>query len=182
MDGVRKLATAGGGSAWVPVIDSTGAEAVVPEAEAGTKYLCSPGDPVIFRAVFTLEEWEVEQLRPGGGWGEYYLSAPRMSQREIEMFKDGSTQCVVAMSGWVFAGEAYREDGGIRLENAVCVRWWGTQAGLGQLRTGITSTTICDAYGTVRMPINAVVALIELDAQAWAPVLAKGHHPNGKGK
>lgn len=74
---------------------------------------------------------------------------------------------VVGTYGWVFSGYADTEFGfDVSLERACVVRKWGTTKGLGQLAlSGPTNETVLDECGTVRVPANSVVAVIE--CQGW---------------
>lgn len=78
---------------------------------------------------------------------------------------------VIVVSGWVFVGE-YEFDktlNCVRLENASCIRSWGTTAGLGQLAIkGPQSATVLDYTGIVDVPIGSVVATIRCNPEVWA--------------
>jgi hypothetical protein len=77
---------------------------------------------------------------------------------------------VVVVSGWVFVGE-YEFDKAlncVRLENASCIRSWGTTAGLGQLALkGPQKATVLDFTGVVDVPLNSVVATIRCNLDVW---------------
>lgn len=81
-------------------------------------------------------------------------------------------QIVVADRGWVFVGNVTKDDAGISIANARCIRCWGTdndKPGLGYLAAnGPTSKTKLDPSGTVRVPLHAVVATFDTDAAKWA--------------
>lgn len=68
---------------------------------------------------------------------------------------------VIADRGFVYVGEAEAHEGGILIKNAKNIRRWGTTSGLGELRSGPTSSTKYDEYGTVRVPIGSVVSVID---------------------
>ena len=76
--------------------------------------------------------------------------------------KRTDVRIVVAISGWVFMGE-YKSCGDhVTLENASCVRVWGTSAGLGEIALhGPTERTVLDPAGFVEIPMNSVVATIK---------------------
>ena len=79
-------------------------------------------------------------------------------------------QIVVVTQGWVFAGDVYQEPGGVRIDNAVCVRSWGTEFGLGQLALqGPSDETILDAYGIIHVPLHSIVATV--DCTGWTNIV-----------
>jgi hypothetical protein len=77
---------------------------------------------------------------------------------------------VIVQQGWVYIGE-YSFDpanGWVHLDNASCVRVWGTTAGLGQLALkGKQKDTVLDFAGIVDVPLNSIVATIKCDEHAW---------------
>ena len=82
-------------------------------------------------------------------------------------------EIVVADQGWVFIGSVCHgyEDGAIHLENASCIRRWGTSQGLGELINGPTEKTILDPMG--RVDVKSVLFTIEVNQDAWKPVINK---------
>ena len=83
-------------------------------------------------------------------------------------------QIVVAVHGWVFVGnvgdgDPAEEEGACRLQNAHCIRVWGTSQGLGELVNGPTEKTILDPMGTLN--INSVLFTMEVDQDAWKHVI-----------
>lgn len=74
---------------------------------------------------------------------------------------------VIAQRGWVFVGEYSRENNYVTLQNAKCIRRWGTEKGLGQLVDGPTGNTILDHTGKVEMHELAVVSTIECNPDKW---------------
>jgi hypothetical protein len=72
------------------------------------------------------------------------------------------TQIVVLDRGFVYVGEVRIEGDFCIIEDAQNIRIWGTTKGLGELREGPTSKTVTDPAGTVRAPMRAVIALIEV--------------------
>jgi hypothetical protein len=68
---------------------------------------------------------------------------------------------VVLTAGFVYVGDVTIEGDLIVIEDAQCIRRWGTEHGLGQLAiSGPTEATILDAATTVRAPKTAVVHFI----------------------
>lgn len=75
---------------------------------------------------------------------------------------------VVLQRGWVYVGNFSKAAGECVLENASCVRRWGTSKGLGELVKGPLPNTVLDAAGTVRFHELAVVNMIDVDGVAWS--------------
>lgn len=71
--------------------------------------------------------------------------------------------------GFVYVGHAsVNDDGWCILTDAKNIRTWGTSRGLGQLaQEGPTEKTKLDAVGTVRVPMNSLVHLIDTEASKW---------------
>jgi hypothetical protein len=70
--------------------------------------------------------------------------------------------------GWVFVGRLTRNDDGITLEKAACIRRWGTTKGVGELALrGPQSSTVLDEAGTVIVPASSVICLIETTEDLW---------------
>lgn len=77
-------------------------------------------------------------------------------------------QIIIAQRGWVFVGDVTTNDDNVVIENAACIRRWGTAKGLGELAAnGPTKTTVLDNMGTVRLHALAVVATIDCEAGKW---------------
>lgn len=77
--------------------------------------------------------------------------------------------CIAILDrGWVFVGRVTEQPGSVSIENADCVRRWGTTRGIGQLATeGPTKNTVLDQAGTVTVPRSSVVALIDAVEASW---------------
>ena len=78
----------------------------------------------------------------------------------------------VLQRGWVYVGKFSQSGEMCKLENASCIRRWGTSKGLGELVKGPTQNTVLDKAGTVEFHILTAVNLIEVDGEAWAKHLA----------
>lgn len=79
----------------------------------------------------------------------------------------GPQQIVVADRGWVYAGQAQQDGDVLVIENARCIRYWGTTRGLGQLAAdGPTDNTKLDPVGRVLVPMRAVISIIACKA-SW---------------
>lgn len=74
---------------------------------------------------------------------------------------DGPQQIVVLDRGWVFVGKTRYVDGGMQVDNARCVRIWGTTRGIGELaESGPTERTRLDPCGSVFFPERALILII----------------------
>ena len=81
-------------------------------------------------------------------------------------------QIVVADQGWVFVGRVVltpNEEGECRMQNAHCIRVWGTSRGLGELINGPTEKTILDEMGTLY--VRSVLFTMDVDQDAWKNVI-----------
>lgn len=85
--------------------------------------------------------------------------------------KQTEKRIVTVQSGWVYIGD-YTFDPAINwvhLENAYCIRVWGTTAGLGQLALkGKQKETAMDFYGVVDAPVSSVIATVMCNPDVWA--------------
>ena len=80
-----------------------------------------------------------------------------------------SKQIVIAQRGWVFVGDVEKSGDDVTINNAQCIRRWGTTKGLGEIaKNGPTSNTVLDEMGTVRLHALAVVASLDCEASKWA--------------
>ena len=89
------------------------------------------------------------------------------------MAKKKDVRIVVLQRGWVYIGAFSRgTTGECVLENASCIRRWGTSKGLGELVNGPLPNTALDAAGTVRFHELAVVNTIDVDGAKWSKHVA----------
>lgn len=80
---------------------------------------------------------------------------------------------VILQRGWVFVGRYTKlKNGERRLDNAQCIRVWGTTKGLGELVKGPTSSTHLDPSGTVRFHHLTEVGTLDAEEAGWAKHLA----------
>jgi len=79
----------------------------------------------------------------------------------------GDIKIVVADRGFVYVGRLELTDQFATLTNAKNIRVWGTTSGLGELVNGPTRTTRLDAVGTVRIPLRAVISIIDAVSAKW---------------
>lgn len=83
-------------------------------------------------------------------------------------------QIAVLDQGFVYVGRCAVADGFLTISDASCIRRWGTTGGLGQLaHQGPQGTTKLDYAGTVRVPLSALVHLIDCDPAAWPAAKAQ---------
>ncbi len=76
---------------------------------------------------------------------------------------------VVADRGFVFVGNLDHDGEWCNVYDAKNIRRWGTTSGLGEIaKNGPTPETKLDDYGTVRVPDNSVICIIDADAEKWA--------------
>jgi hypothetical protein len=77
-------------------------------------------------------------------------------------------QIAVLERGFIYVGDVEVTDGSIVITDASCIRYWGTTHGLGQLAlNGPTKNTKLDFAGTVRVPMHALIHLIDCVSSAW---------------
>lgn len=71
---------------------------------------------------------------------------------------------VIVQAGWVFVGTVGEGDAGmVTLDNAACIRVWGTTAGLGQLALhGVQKDTVLDPCGRVQFPLTSVIGMMDV--------------------
>ena len=75
---------------------------------------------------------------------------------------------VVADRGFVYVGHVDVSDAWCVIRDAWNIRRWGTTAGLGQLaQQGPTEKTKTDRVGVVRVPMRAVISIIETEEKKW---------------
>jgi hypothetical protein len=73
----------------------------------------------------------------------------------------GPQQIVVLDRGWVYVGKTEEQGDKLVIEDARCIRYWGTTRGLGQLAAeGPTRDTKLDPVGRLIAPMRAVISVI----------------------
>jgi hypothetical protein len=80
----------------------------------------------------------------------------------------------ILRSGWVLIGESSFDPNTktTSINNAYCVKNWGTRHGLGEICSGPTSgTELNRIYGTVKVPEKSILATYEVDDIAWSNYL-----------
>ncbi len=92
---------------------------------------------------------------------------PKNSVKDQNLSSD--VRIVVLQRGWVYVGRFKKIDESEQiLENAHCIRIWGTTKGLGELISGPTSSTKMDKSGTVRFHPLTVVSTLDCESGAWS--------------
>ena len=80
---------------------------------------------------------------------------------------DGDIKIIVADRGFVYVGRMEESVDFIKLHNAKNIRQWGTTKGLGELVNGPLAGTKLDNVGTARIPMRAVIAIIDVEQSKW---------------
>ena len=80
---------------------------------------------------------------------------------------EGDIKIVVADRGFVYIGHVEMTGDFVVLRNASNIRVWGTTNGLGELVGGPTSKTTLDKVGTVRIPMRAVISILDVEQAKW---------------
>lgn len=79
----------------------------------------------------------------------------------------GNVKIVILQRGWVFVGRFSKVGQDCKLENAYCIRQWGTTKGIGELVDGPTPKTILDEAGTVEFHELTSIATISASEDGW---------------
>lgn len=80
----------------------------------------------------------------------------------------GDTKIVVLQRGWVYIGRFTRTGNDCKLENAYCIRTWGTTKGLQELVNGATDSTKLDKCdGVVEFDWLTVIHTISVKQENW---------------
>ena len=94
-----------------------------------------------------------------------------VSETELRKLKgncsESPVKIVILQRGWVFVGRFKKTGSDCVLENAHCIRQWGTTKGIGELVSGPTSSTKLDNAGTVRFNELTIVALVDCEESGW---------------
>ena len=81
---------------------------------------------------------------------------------------EGEKRIVILQRGWIYVGDYYEQGMSCWLENASCIRNWGTTKGLGELaEDGPNSNTTLDPCPIVRFHKMTVVATIDVNKKSW---------------
>ena len=75
---------------------------------------------------------------------------------------------VVVDRGFVYVGDTEISDQWCIITNARNIRNWGTTKGLGELvQNGPTDKTKLDIVGTVRVPMRALISVLDTEENKW---------------
>lgn len=80
---------------------------------------------------------------------------------------------IIGARGWVWVGDFSQDGHNVIIENAYCIRVWGTDKGLGQLCDGPLDATILDYVGTIRLHELSLVATYDCNSTMWDAALLK---------
>ena len=84
---------------------------------------------------------------------------------------EGDIKIVVIDRGFVYVGRLKMDGDFAVLSDARNIRVWGTTAGLGELVSGPTKATKLDLVGVVRIPLRAVISIIDTEQSRWKSVI-----------
>lgn len=77
-------------------------------------------------------------------------------------------QIVILQRGWVFVGDMTRIGYECTLENAACIRRWGTTKGLGEIaKNGPTANTELEPTPTLRFHYLTMIAQMDVEIGKW---------------
>lgn len=82
----------------------------------------------------------------------------------------GPIKIVVLDRGFVYVGHVTIDAEFVTIERAKNIRRWGTTKGLGELMSGPKAQTQLDPSGTVRAPMRAVIALVDVEQAPWTSI------------
>jgi hypothetical protein len=80
---------------------------------------------------------------------------------------EGDIKIVIVDRGFVYVGRVEMTDDMLVVRGAKNIREWGTSRGLGELVSGPLANTVLDEVGTVRIPMRAVISLIDVEQRKW---------------
>jgi hypothetical protein len=75
---------------------------------------------------------------------------------------------IVCDRGYVYVGDCTIDESFCVIKNAKNIRKWGTTKGLGELKDGPLHGTVLDDFGTVRVPMRAIISVIDAEAKKWS--------------
>lgn len=88
-------------------------------------------------------------------------------RKDSQTATDGEIKIVVADRGFVYIGRVQVSDDFVTLKSAKNIRKWGTTKGLGELVAGPLSGTTLDSVGSVKIPMRAVISIIDVEQKKW---------------
>ena len=82
---------------------------------------------------------------------------------------EGDVKIVILQRGWVYVGRFKQNENMMcELNQASCIRFWGTTKGLPELKDGPTSSTKLDYAGRVSFHLLTTIATIDCDGDKWS--------------
>jgi hypothetical protein len=84
---------------------------------------------------------------------------------------EGDIKIVILDRGFVYVGRVALAVDFLTITDAKNIRVWGTSQGLGELVSGPKSATKLDQVGTVRVPMRALISLIDVEQSKWKSVI-----------
>lgn len=103
---------------------------------------------------------------------------PKLPKEQEDLFADVAgpikhmgIRIVVCDRGYVHIGYVAYDTVFFYVRKAQNIRRWGTTAGLGQLKDGPRQETVLDPYGSLQIPMHAVLFFVDVDASKWEGVL-----------
>lgn len=81
--------------------------------------------------------------------------------------REGDLKIVVADRGFVYVGHVKLDAEFVTVTGARNIRRWGTTKGLGELVNGPLRDTVLDTVGTVKIPVRALISLIDVEQKKW---------------
>ena len=84
---------------------------------------------------------------------------------------DAPVKIAILQRGWVYVGRWSRDGDMCALDDASCIRVWGTTRGLPELVGGPTSKTVLDKAGHVEFHVLTMIAAIDVEESKWASAL-----------
>ena len=80
----------------------------------------------------------------------------------------GDIKIVVLQRGWIYIGRFSRDGNDCKLNNAFCIRTWGTTKGLAELVNGaLNSTKLDKCDGVVEFDWLTVVHTMTVNEEKW---------------
>lgn len=100
--------------------------------------------------------------------GELFKNSSEQSSVEPIKVDSGDVRIVILQRGWIYVGKYFQDGDECWLEDAACIRSWGTSKGLGEIaENGPTSNTKLDPNPTVRFHRLTIVATIDCNQSKW---------------
>ena len=101
--------------------------------------------------------------------GVDYVRKDSVPDRKYE----GDVKIVILQRGWVYVGRFSQNNETMmcELNQAYCIRKWGTTKGLAELKDGPTKDTVLDPSGKVVFHLLTTIAIIDCDGGVWTKKL-----------